>query len=127
MNNHLDDSLQTEKWTPIDYDVFDGHGRTIVSGIGSIQAKIVSRAHNASIDRILAPPSATTKEQWCDDCQAVHEGDHTPDVSGKPEPLATNTHEGQSADGEKCEGCGDPATTFDTEGVPLCARCAALP
>jgi hypothetical protein len=25
---------------------------------------------------------------------------------------------------EKCEGCGDPATTSDGDGVPLCDACA---
>lgn len=28
---------------------------------------------------------------------------------------------------EKCEGCGEPAVTFDSEGVPLCKICAELP
>jgi hypothetical protein len=27
---------------------------------------------------------------------------------------------------EKCEGCGEPSVGYDSEGVPLCAECAAI-
>lgn len=29
-------------------------------------------------------------------------------------------------DGDRCEGCGDPATIQDSEGVPLCNKCVQV-
>lgn len=55
------------------------------------------------------------------------------EIGDKPEIVSTNRVKVfvdeqcvfDSDKQQKCEGCGSFATTHDTEGVPLCAPCAA--